>query len=203
MKKRRQPATGQRQSQFPPEDTSPPEKHPAKSPSRLPFAQTLKRVRGMKMFEALVLGWSIEEVAIKFRTTRRGVKQHMNLIEREGLLEDAQDQVLKDILPLALAAYKKNLTRAAETGDVTAARDIVKETKIAARAGGLLDKLGEGETIEELILRRRRAALPEQSVPQLPERTETANVIDGQLVEGMQQVQADEAARSVQERDKG
>lgn len=75
------------------------------------------------MIAMRVQNWSADQIAAHFDLTRKTVDETMDWAKKEGIMKEFEDQLVTDLLPLAMGAYKKALTGA--DPNMQAARDVL------------------------------------------------------------------------------
>ncbi len=84
------------------------------------------RLRALQMLQLIIGGLSQKEIARQFNVDIRVVKKSMDWLEKHGEFEKLEDKILKELYPLAAEAFRKKLTREAETGnDIEAAKEVM------------------------------------------------------------------------------
>jgi hypothetical protein len=155
----------------------------------------IRRIRAMAMALEKIYGYSTTDVATHFKCTTSAVGQTLEWAEKEGILDELQAQVeelqrkvVKELAPKVIKVYNKALDQALETGDVRAAKDILKGFW-NAKVISAKPPEDAGMDYEAYFIRRKASridetanagALPLGSVPRL---TEGTPAIDAEIVE--------------------
>src|SRR5262245_15108516 len=109
------------------------------------------------MLELLVTGASRKEIAKQFGVSPRTVHNEVDFLEREGLLQQTEGQIVSDLHPLAIEVMKKHLVlqAASPRPDTTAARAVLREAMKRA-ATPRRDADDNGLTLERWVSERRQ-----------------------------------------------
>lgn len=76
------------------------------------------------MIAMRIQNWSVDQIAAHFDLTRKTVDETMDWAEKEGIIAEFEEQLIKDLVPLAIGAYKKVLSDK-DNPNMQAARDVL------------------------------------------------------------------------------
>lgn len=116
----------------------------------------IRRVRALKMLELLLQGHSEVEIGKTFRLTPRTVRNEMDFLDREGLLQKTEESILSDLQPLAVKVMKKHLEEQVNKKDRTSidgAKAVLKES--LKRASTPRGESNDEATLERWVIERR------------------------------------------------
>lgn len=106
------------------------------------------------------------EIAKHFNLTSKSVTNEMQFLEKEGLLQKAEDEILTELYPLALKVMKKHLVeqdaRVGQTS-IDGAKAILKEP---LKRAAIRENKSEDMTLERWVIERKikRPAIVEGEV---------------------------------------
>lgn len=89
----------------------------------------VQRAQAKIMLAKRLSGSSLSEIAEQFQVSPQTINRRIKLAMREGLLDEATDTVIDDLVPKALAVFRAALLE----GDVDCARDILFGTGILSK----------------------------------------------------------------------
>lgn len=115
----------------------------------------LIRLRALKMLEHKLTGKTNKEIGEIFGVSAATVNRALTLADRGDLTAQFEDQILKDLVPLAVSAFKTALTN----GDAQVALEVLKGTNLLKKQGdkrpvGGPDN-GDGDELEIYIRKKR------------------------------------------------
>jgi DNA-binding transcriptional ArsR family regulator len=126
----------------------------------------LKRLRALRFIEERIKGKSIKEIASEFNVSEDTVTRNLSYAKKAELVVEAEDKILRDLVPAAHEALKRALN--GENSDVAAkaALEIFKGTlpsfsKRPTATGATSDDSGLSSYIAKL---RDSAALAERTI---------------------------------------
>ena len=131
-------------------------------------SDAIKRVRAKKMLAARVEGQTLDTIGKQFACSPDTVRRLLDWAERAGIVAEAEDRILEELVPLAINAFQSALKK----GDTFVADRVLAGTGILkkqAERSRLEDPNGPDEmTLEVFLLRRkerRNAPTDQASLP--------------------------------------
>lgn len=100
--------------------------------------QALKRLRALKMIDLRIRGNTMETIEKELGLSPAGQKKLLDWAEKANLVAEAEDQILKELVPNALSRVNKAIL---EEGDTQAALEVLKGAGIFKKAS---DKSSSG-----------------------------------------------------------
>lgn len=82
----------------------------------------LRKLRALMILQTRVQGTSLPDLATKFNVSEHTIRNEIDYAKREGLVAQFEDQVIEQLVPKAIAAFKTAL----ENGDTTVATEVLK-----------------------------------------------------------------------------
>lgn len=130
----------------------------------------MMRARAALMLTRRLHGASYTEIAAEFRVSTDTVERALSLARRAGMITKFEDEVLSDLVPLAIGQFKKAITE----GDTAAALEVLKATGLLLKP---LEKAQPklADVAAEFTLADYIAKLRSPDVPVTP-------VLEGELV---------------------
>jgi hypothetical protein len=160
--------------------------------------RAIKKIRAMAMALEKIYGATNQSISKHFGVLPTQVTDTLKWAEKEGLLDDLysqvealQKQVIKELAPRVIKVYGKALDEAEKTGDVSAAKDILKGFWNARALTESRGQKPEDNDIEAFFIRRRtKGNIDSKKPPTLGDSeagvrrlTEGAAAIDAEVVE--------------------
>lgn len=159
-----------------------------KSPGNPPLRnKALRRIRAKQMVAMRVQGIPLEQIGQHFGLKRVGVEKAMDWAEREGIIQEIEDDLLRDLVPLAVNAYRIALS--GDTPDIGAAKDILQGTGVLKKAAERMAAGGPKpmDEMEIFIMRRKLAKMEGKDEGSRG----IASTISGQIAQGADVLDAD------------
>lgn len=86
--------------------------------------EPMRRARATLMVQRRLLGHTYKQIAEEFHVSTETVSRALTFAHRAGLVTRFEDQILGELVPLAISQFKK----AIEGGDTAAASEVLKAT---------------------------------------------------------------------------
>lgn len=121
-------------------------------------SQTIKRLRATQMLSLRLEGNTIKDIAGKFNCSVDTVIRQLRWAEQNGLVDEATDKIIKDLVPLAHRALEQSLTSEMDMVKLKAAIEVFKGVGILRRPRPSEDEknqLNDGGDSLEIYMRRR------------------------------------------------
>jgi hypothetical protein len=139
----------------------------------------LRKARALLMVERKLHNTTLADIGREFNVTETTVARELQYAKRAGLLQKYEEQILDELVPLAIAAYKTALAK----GDTTVADKVFKglgfllppqeREQIPAAPEG-------GDTLEFYVRRKLGNQQPARGLPA----ASAEAVVDGSVLEG-------------------
>lgn len=100
--------------------------------------QALRRLRALKMIDLRIRGKTMAEIEKELGLSVTGQKQLLDWAQKANLVAEAEDQILKELVPNALSRINKAIL---DEGDTSAALEVLKGAGIFKKAS---DKTSSG-----------------------------------------------------------
>jgi len=147
--------------------------------------ESFKRAKAMAMVTERIHGSTYKAIAAKFKCSIDTVKRMLDWADENGLVEKYEEQILQDLVPLAIQAYKDALVK----GDTFVAKDVLSGMGITKKPRDAHQPKQQDEDLDlEIYLRKKtRGVLGEGSDNRRREGVQSqlsGNVAEGELLEG-------------------
>lgn len=134
----------------------------------------IRRARALRMIEQRILGLSLTQVGKLFNLEGKTVMRELTWAEKEGLLEDLERSILKDLVPVAITTIKHTMEA---NKDSAVALEVMKGVGLfrkPAERQVALPSVSENEESLEVHVRRINRPASQQDLP--PGRPPTAQL---------------------------
>ncbi len=132
----------------------------------------LRRLRALKMIEARINGATRGELEAQFKISKATVDRELTWAQKAGLVANAEDKILKDLVPLAHEAIKEALVN----GNADIALKIFEGTIPGFKKGSVKTNSSGGpiDELSDYLNKLRSASGDIDGIKVLPEATEPA-----------------------------
>lgn len=87
-----------------------------------PYNLALKRLRATRIVQDRIAGMTLKDIAKKYRRNVDTVKKDLQYATENGLVDQMEDRILNELVPLAIDTYKLKMTR---DEDAFVAKDVL------------------------------------------------------------------------------
>jgi hypothetical protein len=117
----------------------------------------LRRIRAKKMIAMRVNNWSVSQIGAHFQLGNEQVSNTLRWAEKEGVVNEFEDEILRDLVPLAIQAYKDQLNDPDKVrANTVVAKDILQGTGVLKKAADRAAKMGEPMSDVEIWMMKRK-----------------------------------------------